>query len=128
MGFAKTEPDGLLDAIPQDSALLKCEECGNSQRVWLGRCKLCSAPESSWYEKRIAFLEKLVKDQDKLIREQADKLNSYSAAVKKLQSVVKNVCELVTAIINDEHEKVGGNLASVVIMRIYEELSKILEE
>lgn len=129
MGFAKTDPEGVRHAVPQDSALLKCEECGNSQRVWLSRCKLCSAPEDNWYEKRIAFLEKLVKDQDKLIRAQSDKLNAYSAKVKKLQGSIENVCELIASIINDDgYDRLNGNLIAVVIMRIHKELSKLVDE
>jgi hypothetical protein len=67
-------------AVPKDSALLKCEHCGKASRIWLCNCKYCTNPEDNWYETRIAELEKIIDNQDKTIRAQADLLNgAYSA-------------------------------------------------
>jgi len=84
---ATKEEEGLQNF--QESALLKCEHCGNASRVWLGRCERCSSPTVSWYEQRIRLLEGLLKSQDKLIREQADVLNSYAAKIRKLEPKFK---------------------------------------
>jgi primosomal protein N' len=88
-GMAKVEDPHTKPPIPQESALLKCEHCGNADRVWLNRCKRCSSPEVNWYEARIAMLEETIVSQDKLIRNQADLLNNYSAELKRLKPAWK---------------------------------------
>lgn len=63
-------------AVPQDSAFLKCEVCGNGRRVWLSKCTACSDPTRNWYEDRIAFLKDIIKNQEALILTQSGLLNS----------------------------------------------------
>jgi hypothetical protein len=75
MGMAEVKPEGIIDAVPQESALLMCNECGGAKRVWLENCTHCRDPEVNWYEKRIAWLEGKVAEQDQYIRKQADLLN-----------------------------------------------------
>lgn len=77
-GMAKVEDPHTKPPIPKESALLKCEHCGNANRVWLNRCERCRDPETNWYEARIARLEETIAAQDKLIRNQADLLNNYT--------------------------------------------------
>jgi len=85
--MAKTEPE-TPPAIPKDSAFLKCEYCGNAERVSLERCKKCNSPQRNWYEDRIQQLEKQVAADDKTIRAQADTLNGYSSDGTNLQDTI----------------------------------------
>lgn len=88
-GMAKVEDPNTKLPIPKESALLKCETCGNASRVWLNMCQKCTAPEVNWYEERIAKLEETIQQQDQLIRNQADLLNNYSAELKRLKPAWK---------------------------------------
>jgi len=80
MGMVTPEEDtAIKTAIPKESALLKCENCGQASRVWLNACKICRNPESNWYEQRIARLEEIIERQNKMILKQVDMLNYYKA-------------------------------------------------
>lgn len=75
----------LLKAVPKESALLKCEKCGNARRVWLNECQHCRSPEANWYEERLAQLEDLIERQNKLIQAQVNKLHTQSAELRGLR-------------------------------------------
>lgn len=65
-----------LSTYKTDSALLKCESCGNTARVWLNKCERCKDPTTNWYEDRIKELEAIIDRQDKQIRYLVDTLHS----------------------------------------------------
>ena len=84
MTMANVESSNPPPAVPQESALLKCEHCGNAERVHLNRCKTCNDPNKNWYEDRIQQLEKQVAADDRTLRSQADQLNNYAGIVRSL--------------------------------------------
>jgi len=90
MTMAKPESN-IMPTVPKDSALLKCESCGNTQRVWLNKCKACKDPESNWYEQTIAKLEAITEIDSKTICDMADKLNSYSSRRKNDQQCITDL-------------------------------------
>ena len=87
-------------SVPRDSALLKCEQCGNARRVWLNCCASCADPEANWYEKRMKEYEDIINKQDRMIRSQADQLNTYLAKVRDYEKKINEKDRIIKAWVN----------------------------